>query len=269
MAGQFITQNRIVGFKAESTAGTYNAPTATDFDIEMFELSGVEFDYHYNRQGKPAKGNLTQAQSKSGMITATFSGKTRLQYTGDETVRPTQAKLWNVVGLSEAGGDGVSQAVYTYDGTAPCDTVSAIVSDLNCGSSPVYIDNKVRGIQAEMVINAPGIGQEITCDYTFSGAYEGEADGASPIKALQGLDTGASEKLLGTTFTVDGQAFIINSFTVEILSISASGILIESSDSSPVPNSTLPNESIPKSISRWLSKSTLRFNCEDRYLTIL
>lgn len=215
MAEQFLTGNRIVGFKAETTAGTFNAPLAADFNIEMYELAPAEWDYHFNKQGKPANGNLTTAQSVSGMISAGFTGKTKLLYTGDENTAPTQAKLWNICGLVESGGTTVP-VVYTYSGQAPCSAVSAIVSDLNCGSSPDGIDKKIRGIQANVSFNAPGVGQEITCDYTFTGAYETEVDNASSIKVLTGLDTGASEKLLGTVFSFGGVSYKLHSFTLDL-----------------------------------------------------
>lgn len=214
MADQFLTNRKIVGFKAESTSGTYNAPLAADFNILMFDVS-CEIDYGMTRQGVPANGNLTSPQSKSGIIMGTLTGKTRLEYTGDENTAPKQAKLWNAVGLVESGGTTVP-VVYTYDGTAPCGTLSAIDSDVNCGSSPASIDTKLRGIQGEMVISAPNVGAEITCDYTFNGAYEGEVDNASPIVALQGLETGACEKLLGHVFTVGGQTFKLHNFTITL-----------------------------------------------------
>lgn len=211
---QFLTQNRIVGFIAEPTAGTFEAPLAANFDVEMFDLTPIEWDYGFNRQGVPANGNLTQAQSKSGMIKGTFSGKTRLQYSGDQAVAPKQAKLWSIAGLQESGV-GV-QTIYTYAGIAPCNAVSAIVSDIECGSTPGAIDNKGRGIQAEMVINAPGVGQEVTCDYTFNCAYETEVDNAAPIRTLTGIDTGACAKLLNTTFSFGGNTYILHSFSLAL-----------------------------------------------------
>jgi len=205
MADGYLTGNRIIGLKKETTPGTYNAPLAADFNIEFFELAPAEWDYHFNRQGKPASGNLAQAQSKSGMISAGFTGKTLLEYTGDQAVSPAQAKLWEACGLVESGVG--TQTVYTYDGTAPCSALSALVTDLNCGAAPSGIDKKIRGVQADVVFNFPDVGQEITCDYTFAGAYEDEVDNASSIKVLTGVDTGGAEKLLDRVFTFGGNTY--------------------------------------------------------------
>jgi hypothetical protein len=215
MAIQFITGKSIVGLKAETTSGTFAAPIAGDYDVLFHELSPIEFDYGMNRQGKPADGSINMSQSKSGRVTGTFTAKSRLLYTGDENTAPNQAKIWKTAGLVESGGTTVP-VVYTFDGSAPCDTLSATATELNCGSSAAGIDCKLRGIQTEMVISAPGVGQEITCDYTFSGAYEAEVDNASPIKVLTGTDTGACEKLLDYTFSIGGQAFTLHNYTLTL-----------------------------------------------------
>ena len=214
MAGQYIVGQKVVGFKEETTAGTYNAVSASDFDILMFEVTPIEWDYHMNKQGKPANGKLTTAQSKSGIITGGFTGKTRLQYSGDQGVAPNQGKLLTTTGLVESGSG--SQIVYTYDGSSTCTTLSVLQSDTDCGSAPAGIDKSIRGVQSDLVISAPGVGQEITTDYTFAGAYEDEDDNASPITSLSGVDTGDTEKLLSTVFTLGGQTYILHNFTIAL-----------------------------------------------------
>ena len=211
---EYGTQNRIVGFNAEGTSGTYDAPIAADFDVTMYELSALEWDYGMNRQGKPATGDLTNAQSKSGIISGTFTGKTTLDYTGAQGTAPNQGKLFIAAGLVESGA--ATQIVYTYNGTQPCGTLSAIVSDLDCGAAPVSIDKMARGIAPNLVFNFPAPGQEVTCDWTFSAAYGGETDNAAPIKVLTGLDTGASEKLDSPSFSFGDVTYILQSASLDM-----------------------------------------------------
>jgi hypothetical protein len=214
MATEYGTQNRIVGFKAESTAGTYNAPLAADFNIEAFDITTPEIDYSMANLGKPANGTLFEGQMRSGQYKVSLTAKTALTHSGDETVVPAVGKLLESAGLVKSGGTTVP-IVYTYDGSMPCNGLSAIVSDMNCGSSAVSVDRKVRGIQSNLVISAGGIGQEVALEFSMSGGFEDEVDNAAPIKALQGLDE-LREKFLETVFTVDGQAYIPLSFSLDL-----------------------------------------------------
>jgi len=214
MATEYGTQNRIVAFKAEGTAGTYNAPLAADHNIEIYDVATPEIDYGMANLGNPANGSLHEGQMRSGQYKVTFSGKAPLTHSGDATVEPTIGKLLVSAGLIKSGG-GADPVVYTFDGSMPCGGISAIVSDMNCGSTPAAVQRKVRGIQSNLVISAGGIGQEVGCEFTFSGAFEEESDNAAPIKVLQDLDE-LREKFLETVFTVDGQAYIPLSFSLDL-----------------------------------------------------
>jgi hypothetical protein len=211
---EYGTQNRIVGFKAESTAGTYAAPLAADFNIEAFDITTPEIDYSMANLGKPANGTLFEGQMRSGQYKVTMTAKTALTHSGDATDAPAVGKLLESAGLIKSGGTTVP-VVYTYDGSMPCNGLSAVVSDMNCGSAAVSVDRKVRGIQSNLVISAGGIGQEVALEFSMSGGFEDEADNAAPIKALQGLDE-LREKFLETVFTIDGQAYIPLSFSLDL-----------------------------------------------------
>lgn len=215
MAERFITQNRIVGFKEEATAGTFTEPQAVDYDIILYDVTYPEIDYHVNRPGNPARGNLTQSQSITGMRSATFNGNAELQYSGDPLVAPKIVKLLKACGL-QVTEDGVNPVTIEYKGIASCDTLSAIVTDLNCGTSPDAISQKVAGIQGNVVVKADGVGQQIMLEFSFTGKDAGEIDNASPVLAITGVDTGARERFLGTVFTIGAQAYKINSFNIDL-----------------------------------------------------
>ena len=209
------TQNRIVGFINEGTTGTYTPVTAASFNIEFFELSVIEWDYHFSKKGKPANGNLTTAASKSGMITGGFTGKTELINSGVAGVAPNQGILFKIVGLVESIITDTS-VTYAYDGSMPCETVSCLGNDMTCGTTPTAIEKKGRGIQGNLKIGAANVGEEVICEYTFSAAYESEADGAAPIRALQGLDAGVAPKLAQGGFVIGTTPFILQSFGLDL-----------------------------------------------------
>lgn len=214
MATEYGSQNTIVGFKEEVSMGTFIAPVAADYDIEFFDVSWPETDPGMSSIGKPANGTLHEGKMKSGAFKESFSGKTALTHSGVHTTAPKIGKVLKSAGLIQSGG-GASPIVYTFDGSMPCNTLSAVVSEMNCGSSPVSIDKKVRGIQSSLVIAAAGTGKEFTCEYKFTGAYEDEVDNASPIKTILAPNT-ITEKFLGTVFTIGSQAFIALSMSLDL-----------------------------------------------------
>ena len=92
--------------------------------------------------------------------------------------------------------------------------LSVVVSELNCGTAPAAVQAKGRGASCNLVINGAGVGQELDCTFEFSCAKESEVDNATPIKALTGIDTGPTEKLLGTVVTIGAQTFIMHNFNL-------------------------------------------------------
>ena len=214
MSGEFTAGNRIAGFKVETSPGTYEAPIAADYNIIGHDVDSLSFDRNASRLGKPAIGNLNQQQSLSGMLTGSFNFQTHLTHSGDHTVSPALKKLLEASGLFEKT-DGISgEKYFEYDGTQPCGSLSAIVSEINCGTTPNAIDTKGRGCVPNLTIEGSGVGEQISLSFEISAAYEDEVDNAAPIKAITGADDGDVEKLLGTVFTIGGQAFVIHNYTL-------------------------------------------------------
>ena len=217
MAGQFTAGNRIAGFKDEgATPGVYSAPLAADFDIVGHDVGSLSFDRNGSRIGKPAIGNLNEAQTLSGMINGSFSFSTYLQHTGAHDTPSKLKKLLEAAGLAESADAITGEKLYSYTGAQPCKTLSCIVSEINCGTSPASIDAKGRGCVPNLTIEAPGVGEAIKLTFEISAAYEDEVDNATPIKAITSPDDGEIEKLLGTVFTIGGQGFIIHSCTLSM-----------------------------------------------------
>lgn len=217
MAGEYSDGNRIVAVVEEDVAGTFKAPAAGDYNISFFDAGSLSFDKGVARMGKPARGNLNQSQSKSGLITSTgYSLKTELKHAGDKTQTPALDKLFRNAGLKKVIEDGTGDISYKYDGTQPCTGLSLIVSELNCGSTPEAVVSKGRGGACNMVITGAGVGQQVDATFELSVAYEVEEDDSAPVKALTGEDTGDVEKLLNTTFTLDGSVYILHNYSLNL-----------------------------------------------------
>ncbi|MCK5023240.1 MAG: hypothetical protein KAS04_03645 [Candidatus Aenigmarchaeota archaeon] len=212
---ELLTGNTIVGFKDEVVPGTFIEITAPDYNVVVHEPGKADVDYHTKKLGKPAIGSLITSQSKSGMRSVQFPGKVELKFSGDEEVAPVDSKIIASAGLVVAAPGG-APVTYTYSGLAPCATLSGIVTDLGCGSAPNAIDYKVAGIQSNLVIAGTGVLEEITLDYTFSGVDYDRVDNLTPIKVATGIDTGATEKLMGGGFTMGAQPYTLNSFSLDL-----------------------------------------------------
>ena len=217
MAGEFSNGNRIVAVVEEDTAGTFKDPQASDYNISFYDAGSMSFDKGVTRMGKPAQGNLGQAQSLSGLITATgVSLKAELKHSGDKAVTPALDKLFRNAGLKKVVEAVTGNISYKYDGTQPCTALSVVSSEINCGSSPSAVISKGRGGAVNMTINGTGVGAQVDVTFELSCAYEGEVDSSSPIKALTGEDAGDVEKLLNTTFTLDGTTYILHNYSLNM-----------------------------------------------------
>lgn len=216
MATHFTVGNRIFAVKEESTAGTFETPVASDYNIVGFDVEALNFEKNGTRLGKPASGNLNQTRTRSGKITGSTTIKTALHHSGDESVKPNIDKLLKASGLTQ-DATVLGNIRYTYDGTQPCSTLSLVVTELNCGSAPSGVTAKGRGCVPALTIEAPGVGEQFALSFEMSAAYEGEEDVASPIKALTGVDDDVyTEKLLNSVFTIGGQAFVMHNATLSL-----------------------------------------------------
>ena len=214
--GQFTGANRIVGVKEESVFGTYCAPTADDYDIELYDAAALSFARNPVRLGKPAVGNLMQGRSKTGKIDMTgYSLKCALKHSGDPTVTPKLDKFFRAAGLWPTRGED-NRIVYVYDGTQPCQTLSIDVTEFNCGKNPDAITRKGRGAVANMVITGSGVGELIDATFELSMAYEDEVDNPGAVKVLAAQDGGQPEKLLGVTFSINGKFYCLHSYTLNL-----------------------------------------------------
>lgn len=215
MAGQFTSTNRIVAVKEETSPGVFQEMAQADYKIEFLDAETMDFDFNPERPGKVARGDMAEGQSFSTFRQLTgYTLNTLWRHDGLENTFPTIDPLLKAAGLigEVVGG----KARYSFKGIQPCKTFSIQSTELNCGETPDGIMTQARGCVPNLVISADGIGQQVKLGFEVVGAYENELDVANPIRTLEGYATGATEKLMNTTFQIGATPFILHSYNLNL-----------------------------------------------------
>jgi hypothetical protein len=204
-------------FKAETTAGTRNAPVAADHNVRLFDVGDASYDVPAEPIGKLADGTFRDGPAlsmdrKIGMPDC----KCEFVWSGDVTVEPVFFKLMKSCGYTvELNG---ANPELIWQGLSDCQTLSADLNMYACGATPIAIADTARGMVGNAEIGADGPQAPIVVAFTgWMGAYLGQTDiGAAAIPPLIGYDTAAVEQMGKYAVTIAAVPYAVQSWKFNV-----------------------------------------------------
>ena len=204
---------RVLAAKAETTAGTYNAPANADFDVRCYniELSpSIEFDDDTTRY---ATGDHGEDVAVSGNRVGTVSFSIKLAPGASATTEPNSWKFLKACGLEAITYAGTGVALVRRK-SADKSTISICVTDQTIGASPVYTQYKLRGCIGNAVISSEGIGKPWVVNFTFNAVISDIIDGTGLV--ITAPDSTNPEKLLNSDVSIHGESVQIGTFSFDL-----------------------------------------------------
>jgi len=202
--------------KLETTAGTPVTPTATDFDIQVFDSEftpTIDMD-----EQRPAIGSHAELASFSGAKSGSMKFNLKLNPSSAGGTAPKWGKYMKACGQDETDFGLVGTS---YSPLAVCDEVCMSMEQvlISRSGSPTGILHKIAGAMGNCVLGCAGIGKPLLAEFTFLGKYVASSNlNAGALTALNVLTAPDSAKpyiLSGASFTIGGAATAISSFKLD------------------------------------------------------
>lgn len=215
----YFTERKSGAIRIEGTEGTFETPLAADMKFPL-DFEPVSPELNTVEGVKDALGSFTQPRQFPGQITGTTTLMSSLMKVDDTTVATGDfeiAPLFRMSGWSVDSWDdsGTSRVSLLWDGNATCETASARLINVGCGTATQGYGYDVRGMRGSIELNAESTGSEIKVNVPATCAIELESRTHSVIATdyINDAATRATELFLGS-FTFDGVATPIESLSI-------------------------------------------------------
>jgi hypothetical protein len=203
--------------KVESTPGTPETLTASDFDVVIIDgemKHNIEFDTpNYNT------GSHAELEDIAGLKTGTVTLKGQVR-PGAAVQTPNKiSKLFRGCGLIGAV-EGTNKG-HSLSPLASGDEVTLTIWEVlvSRGASPVGIIRKLAGCSGNFKLGCDGIGKLLIADFLFNGKYVAFSDAdnsaLTALNVITAADTSMPYIMSNITFTIGGTAHSISSFSLD------------------------------------------------------
>ena len=204
--------------KRESTAGTPETITSSDFDVRMYEPEFTPDIQGGDEDSKYVTGDYGEDIAISGIKGATFTSMTKLSSAGAGLdSAPKWGKLAETCGLV---GTSYAGTGYGYEPLQSGDKQTSTFHKIGISDdgTPVGLQSSTAGVMGNLTISAEGVGSPLKLNYDFKGKFSGITDIANgSIPSLTSPDTTVGAKFLnGTTIAIFGQSLCVQSFSLNI-----------------------------------------------------
>ncbi len=201
-----IMDNRVVGLKLETTAGTFIAP---EFNFRARDVKFSESVEEYVR--KNAVGDHGYDASVMGRQAATCSFAIDLAGSGTAGTAPAWRAA--LLGAGWVETDGVADVKYTLSKAADCKTVSIEVRDLFCSDS-LQQTIRIAGAKASSKIILDNVGAPLRLELEFKGKLVSVTD-ETPVFPTLAADI-VPPPVLGTAVSVGGVSQNLDKVEIDI-----------------------------------------------------
>lgn len=217
MSDYYLKNLRILVAKVETTPGTMETLTSSDFDVRVRnpEVSPtIEVD---DEASKYANGHHGEDEVVMGAQSAQITFNIRMTCASSVTSTPKWWKFAQGCGLEPVAWGAAGYGLYprkAYDEK----TLTIWVYDIQRGATPSAICYKMAGCMGNMTIGAEGVGKPWMASFTFTGKLNdidmNIANG--DILELLSPDTTCSDKMLNNTLMVGTTSINTSSFQLDL-----------------------------------------------------
>jgi len=198
----------------EPTAGTYEAPQASDSDVIIWGNGQPTVTLNNESLGKLADGSFRDAPVAGGQQSLTLSDFSMEVRHSDVVDGTTAPKWWKYAQMAGAKVDSSNtQLAIVWDGTAGCSTGSANTRNLDCAGNGIEYSG--RGMRGSMTITADGSNAPFIANVTgLTGALVAKTAISSQLPyVVTGNDTANPRELMANyTTTINGVVYQVSSF---------------------------------------------------------
>lgn len=174
MGEAFISKRRHIGLKVESAKGTYLAPASADYALLAYDIQATTQFGRFDRDTQ--KAYLTKLPGLVGTTACQISFSVEVRHTANTTT----ADVWETALL----GCGFTFASSTYkpsSNAADHKTLSIAVALGSFGTSASEcVIFKAKGCAGTVTFEGK-VGQPLIARFTFTGVFEGVADGTLEV----------------------------------------------------------------------------------------
>lgn len=205
MAGNYKINLRFLVGKIESTPGTMETLTSSDFDVKVRNPEVSPIIEPDDEASKYANGNHGEDEVVMGAQSGTITFTIRMSDAGDNTTEPKYWKFAKGCGAKEVayGGTGVALQPLAENDEK---TMTIWVYDLESGTStPLGLVYQFAGCIGDWNFGPEGIGQPWMASFTFTGKLVDILDVANAnLPEIGAIDTVHPDKYLNSTMTIGG-----------------------------------------------------------------
>jgi hypothetical protein len=203
--------------KRESTAGTPETITSSDFDVRMYEPEFTPDIQGGDEDSKYVTGDYGEDIAISGIQGATFTSMTKLSLAsaGIDSA-PKWGKLAETCGLV---GTSYAGTGYGYEPLQSGDKQTSTFHKIGISDdgTPVGLQSSTAGVMGNLTISAEGVASPLKLNYDFKGKFSGLTDIANgSIPSLTSPDTTVGAKFLTGTLSIFGVELCVQSFSLNI-----------------------------------------------------
>ena len=217
MATTFFTERRSGAMRLEAAEGTFETPLAADFNFP-FDFEPVVPELNMAEGVNDANGKFSSPRQFPQQVTATTTLMSSLMSATDPTVATGELEI---APLFRAGGWTLDNTQTNYalewDGNATCETASARLINIGCGTASTGYGYDLRGLRTSIEITAETAGSEIKINAPATAAIEAEGQALDVIATEYANDaaTRATELFVGS-FVFDSVATPIESLNINM-----------------------------------------------------
>lgn len=215
MANYFSSNLRILVGKLETTPGSMETLSESDFDVRVWNPEVSITSEVDNEASKYARGDHAEDEAIPGIQHGEISFSIKVHWAGDNTTEPAWYKFLKACGAYEYAYSGTGYAVWPMK-RSDAKSMTIWIYDIQRGTaSPKATIYKFKGCMGNCVITSEGIGMPWMANLTFQGALYDISTNQSSIPDINSIDTQCPDKLLSNTFTIDSTSQLISSFSLD------------------------------------------------------
>lgn len=190
--------------KVETTPGTMETLTADDFDVKVFNPTITMTVEPDDDAAKYANGNHGEDVAVMGIQHGTIGFGIKASIAdGAVDTAPKWAKFAYGAGLAPVTYTGTGwalQPLKEYDEK----TLTIWIYKIKRGANPTATLFKYAGCMGTLSIGGEGTGKPLMLNFSFSGKLVDVDFNVASIPEINNVDDTCYERMMGTTFTVDG-----------------------------------------------------------------